>query len=74
MPRRNLYDEVIKKKSPETKKVKYAYILKLYEEDFEHYDFKKMLRYLSLEWDCSIKEVILLSLKDAYLDNVKSKT
>ena len=66
MTKRSLYNEIEKKEPKSKRKVLYRFGLELYEKDYEHYDFQKMLKWLSLEWGCSMKDVVLISLKDAF--------
>ena len=63
MPKRTLYEQ---KKTRSEDNIVYEFHLKIKKEDAEHYDFRKMIRFLALEWDCTMREAILISLKDSF--------
>ena len=63
MPKRTLYTP---EKSDPDKKIVYEFHLQVKKEDAKHYDFQKMIKYLALEWGCTMREAILMSLKDSF--------
>lgn len=73
MVRRKLYEDIKDKESENKTTIKYSYLLQLQKEDYDVYDFQKMLRYLSNEWKCSMKEVLLIGLKDLYFNEISNE-
>ena len=73
MPKRSLYDDIKVKNKPKSKKPVYRFELQLFESDFREYDFKKMIKFLAMEWGVTMKDAILLSVKDAFLKLTKNE-
>lgn len=73
MPKRTLYNDIKVKSKAKSKKPLYRFELQLFESDFREYDFKKMIKFLAMEWGVSMKDAILISVKDAFLTLTKKE-
>ena len=73
MPKRTLYEDKKVKNGAKPKKPIYRFMLELFESDFREYDFKKMIKFLAMEWGVSMKDAILISVKDALIKLTKKE-